>query len=854
VRLRSSHPISGKTAARLLTLSSLLLVAIIAASALPSQAAQPPADPGSTTAAANSPPRLESLVLRVYFHDRAERDRLATELGAEEVATTGGYLTVWADRALYNQLLARGLRVEIDEAATRQANNPRLFDQSGPDTFYGGYKTVEEIYAYLDQVVAAYPTLAEKVDIGDSWCKAHPGSCTLPNPNNGYDLWVLHITNQAIAGPKPVFWFDAAIHSREIATPELAMRFISLLLDDYATNADSHWLVDYHDIWVMPTLNPDGHHIVESGGGGNSPYYHRKNANNTNGCTTWPPTPFTQFGVDINRNFSFLWNCCSGSTNVPCDQTYHGVSAVSENETVAVENQIRTLVPDQRGPNLTDAAPITTTGVLQSLHTVAELNLFPWGWTSNHSPNDADLRNIGAHMSATNAGGNGYDYGQTPELLYIVDGDSVTWAYGELGMAAYTTELGGSDFLPDYSEIPGLWDQNRGMLTYLAKIARTPYLTTRGPDANTVAASPALVEQGTPSTLTASINYAWTGNTYAQNVADAEYYIDTPPWAGGTAIPMTGSFTGQTVAVQATVSTGALSIGRHILFVRGRGVNSYSGFQSWGPISAVFLDVVPVGAITPSPTATALQPSATPTATPLAPTTTPTTPPSATATAPAVTPTPPCNLSFTDVPPGYTFYPYVQWMVCRGYISGYPCGGPGEPCSPNQDPYFRPGNSVTRGQVLKMAVNASGWAIFTPFTPTFEDVPEIDPFYQYIETGVAHNIINGYPCGGPGEPCNAPGNRPYFRPNNDVTRGQMSKVIALAKGYPLPTPVAPTFQDVPMGSPFFSYVEAVAVNGIVTGYPCGGIGEPCPGQYFRPGNNATRGQVTKFVTLAYGGP
>ena len=43
------------------------------------------------------------------------------------------------------------------------------------------------------------------------------------------------------------------------------------------------------------------------------------------------------------------------------------------------------------------------------------------------------------------------------------------------------------------------------------------------------------VTQGTPSQLTATINYAWTGNTFAQNVGAAEYYIDTPPWAGGTA-------------------------------------------------------------------------------------------------------------------------------------------------------------------------------------------------------------------------------------------------------------------------------------------------------------------------------
>ncbi len=40
--------------------------------------------------------KYSTLVMRVYFRDRAERDQLAQELSAEEVPTTGGYLTVSA--------------------------------------------------------------------------------------------------------------------------------------------------------------------------------------------------------------------------------------------------------------------------------------------------------------------------------------------------------------------------------------------------------------------------------------------------------------------------------------------------------------------------------------------------------------------------------------------------------------------------------------------------------------------------------------------------------------------------------------------------------------------------------------
>ena len=51
-----------------------------------------------------------------------------------------------------------------------------------------------------------------------------------------------------------------------------------------------------------------------------------------------------------------------------------------------------------------------------------------------------------------------------------------------------------------------------------------------------------------------------------------------------------GTSTSPSKAVQASVQTGSIPVGRHILFVRGRGVNSYEGYQSWGPVSATWLD------------------------------------------------------------------------------------------------------------------------------------------------------------------------------------------------------------------------------------------------------------------------
>lgn len=172
-------------------------------------------------------------------------------------------------------------------------------------------------------------------------------------------------------------------------------------------------------------------------------------------------------------------------------------------------------------------------------------------------------------------------------------------------------------------------------------------------------------------------------------------------------------------------------------------------------------------------------------------------------------------------------------------MSGYPDGT------------FRPGNRVTRGQLAKIVANAARFNE-TVTGQTFEDVPTDNTFYVVIERMSRRGIIGGYPCGGSGEPCR-PGNRGYFRPNAPATRGQIAKIVSNAAGFDDP-PEGQMFEDVPPTNVFYVWVQRLATRGIMGGYPCGGPGEPCrPGNrpYFRPYDNATRGQVTKIVANTF---
>src|SRR5438067_3950770 len=65
----------------------------------------------------------------------------------------------------------------------------------------------------------------------------------------------------------------------------------------------------------------------------------------------------------------------------------------------------------------------------------------------------------------------------------------------------------------------------------------------------------------------------------------------------------------------------------------------------------------------------------------------------------------PAGQCFTDVPPGNTFFAYVNNLYLDSIISGYACGGLNEPCDSDSRPYYRPANNVTRQQMAKFVDN-----------------------------------------------------------------------------------------------------------------------------------------------------
>jgi carboxypeptidase T len=568
-----------------------LLLALFAAGALllislrPAAAADPLDEFPPLTPV--TPPTL--VVVRVTFTDEAMLNGLASVLDVWEVqhgATPGqGYLVALLSLAQAEALRNSGLQVELDAAKTAQLQQPVwVAGQTSGIPGYSCYRTVEETESALANLAAAQPELAEWVDIGDSWNQLHPGN------GDGHDLHVLVLTNRAIAGPKPRFFLLAAIHARELTTAEIATRFAEELINGYGRDPDSTWLLDYTEIHILPIANPDGRKWAEQ------LLYWRKNTNRNDGCTNESPF-FSYYGVDLNRNSSFKWGQCEGSncsSSGACQDTFRGSAPASEPETQAIQEYVTSLFPDQRGPNDDDPAPADTEGLLISLHSYSELILFPWGWRSTPSPNHDQLQTLGRKFGYFT----GYVVCQSgsPGCIYMTDGTTDDWAYGELGVAAYTFELG-TAFFQQCSDFENqVLPETMPALHYAAKAAYRPYQLPAGPESSGVLVTPTRIISGSVVTLTAQLDDTrHRSNTGveepSQPISAARYSLAAPSWiTGTTTYSMTavdGAFDTPTESVQATVTTEDWPVGRQLLLVEGR-----DGAGNWGTPSGVFVEVL----------------------------------------------------------------------------------------------------------------------------------------------------------------------------------------------------------------------------------------------------------------------
>uniref|UniRef100_A0A8C8SFX0 Carboxypeptidase A1 n=1 Tax=Pelusios castaneus TaxID=367368 RepID=A0A8C8SFX0_9SAUR len=107
---------------------------------------------------------------------------------------------------------------------------------------YATYHTLDEIYNFMDLLVAANPNLVSKIQIGNSY--------------EGRPLYVLKFSTGG--AKRPAIWIDTGIHSREWVTQASGVWFAKKILDSYGKDPSLTSILDNLDIFLEIVTNPDG--------------------------------------------------------------------------------------------------------------------------------------------------------------------------------------------------------------------------------------------------------------------------------------------------------------------------------------------------------------------------------------------------------------------------------------------------------------------------------------------------------------------------------------------------------------------------------------------------------------------
>lgn len=311
------------------------------------------------------------------------------------------------------------------------------------------YHTYAEVKAEIDQTVADHPGIARRFSIGRSY--------------EGRKIWGIWISdNVGVDENEPEVFINAQIHARERATNELALEIVKWLTDNYR-GSDTFGrrvtnIVNSREIFIVPTMNPDGAEFDMKGG-----KWHQWRKNRQ-------PIPFSaQIGVDLNRQFGYQWGCCGGSSLKPWSPTYQGPHPWYAPEVRRYRDFIASRIIHRR----------QQIKVILSLHSAGRLVLWPFSYTRQDVPagmsrdDHAAFVALGRELAALN----GYRAKQGSDL-YIIRGDQDDWAYHEHGIFAITLEMArgrAKPYYPTRSELAADINANRPAVMHLLEQADCTY-------------------------------------------------------------------------------------------------------------------------------------------------------------------------------------------------------------------------------------------------------------------------------------------------------------------------------------------------------------------------------------------
>jgi len=404
-------------------------------------------NPGISPAAPVPGPTPTSAQYQVLGPEGFDDVNAIAQTGASVDGIEHGRVQITATATEVKMIRALGFRVELvssPQAAPIEGGPAQLAFPPAD----AGYHDYGEMVAEINSLVASKPAIAQKLSIGTSY--------------EGRDMPLIKISdNVGTDEAEPEILFNYHQHAREHLTVEMALYTLHLLIDNYGTDSRITNLVNSREFWIVPDMNPDGGEYDIATGSYRS---WRKNRQ--------PNAGSSNVGTDLNRNWSYQWGCCGGSSGSTSSETYRGPSAFSAPET-------------QRLRNFVNGRVLGGTQQIKAhidWHTYSQLVLWPYGYTTaNTAPGlgvDAQqaFATLGQQMAATN--------GYTPEQasdLYIADGTVIDWMWGTHGIFSYTIEMypgpsgSGGGFYPPDEQIVTQTTRNREAVLLFSEAADCVY-------------------------------------------------------------------------------------------------------------------------------------------------------------------------------------------------------------------------------------------------------------------------------------------------------------------------------------------------------------------------------------------
>jgi hypothetical protein len=269
-------------------------------------------------------------------------------------------------------------------------------------------------------------------------------------------------------------------HAREWATPLVTLEFAERLLANYATDPGTRELLQSVDVFVLPTVNPDGANYTF-----NDYNFQRKNL--VNHCTGAARDPRNRdsWGVDVNRNYavgSYFDGYVGGSANC-LSGTYAGTAELSEPESRNV------IALAEAHPNIKYAMNVHSYGGYfmwspGAYKAEGRITLPRPSIDEEKYFSDSAKRIVGA--IATERGTVTWPAytGPVADVLYSAAGNSADQLYYDLGIAAWDFEVGndrwneatqqweGMGFQPPYEEAHAEAQEYATGLVELVRVAR----------------------------------------------------------------------------------------------------------------------------------------------------------------------------------------------------------------------------------------------------------------------------------------------------------------------------------------------------------------------------------------------